>query len=213
MNPSVLPSSLFGLRDREPLRGVLIALVTNNHDPQGLGRVKVRFPRLGDDDESDWLRIVSPMAGKGRGIFFLPEVDDEVLVAFEEGSSDRGFVLGALWNGSDKPPESNSDGANNNRIITSRSGHVIRLNDKDGDEQIEIVDKSKNNRIVIKTSDNSISIQAEGNITVEATGKLRLAGAKVEIHSDGQLKADAGAEMDLSASGQLNAKGSVINLN
>src|SRR5262245_14492541 len=156
MNPSLLPASLFGSADRERFYGVCVALVTNNQDPQGLGRVRVKFPWLGEDDESTWIRIASPMAGNGRGTYFLPEVDDEVLVAFEHGAGDRAYVLGALWNGTDKPPESNDDGANNHRTIKSRSGHIIRLNDKDGDEQIEIVDKSGNNQIVVKTSDNSI---------------------------------------------------------
>lgn len=213
MSPSLLPLTLFGSHDATRTPGVCVALVTNNQDPQGLGRVKVKFPWLGDDDESDWIRVVSPMAGNGRGAYFLPEVDDEVLVAFEHGLADRGFVLGALWNGVDKPPESNGDGGNNNRTIKSRSGHIIRLNDKDGDEQIEIVDKSGSNQIVIKTSDNSISIKASGNVTVQAGGKLQLSGASVEIQSDGETKVTAGANAEISASGQLNAKGSAINLN
>ena len=62
--------------------GVTVGVVTNNQDPDGLGRVKVRFPWLSDDDESFWARVVTPMAGNGRGLYLLPEVDDEVLVAF-----------------------------------------------------------------------------------------------------------------------------------
>jgi phage baseplate assembly protein V len=213
MSSSLLPLTLFGSHDGERLGGVCVALVTNNQDPQGLGRVKVKFPWLGEDDESDWIRIVSPMAGKGRGAYFLPEVDDEVLVAFEHGAADKGFVLGCLWNGTDKPPESNGDGANNNRTIKSRSGHIIRLNDKNGDEQIEIVDKSGQNQVVIKTSDNSISITAAGDVTVKAGGKLKLSGSSVEVHSDAETKVIAGANAEISAGGQLNAKGSVINLN
>ena len=116
------------------LYGVVFGIVTNNKDPEGLGRVKVKLPWMADELESNWARVVTPMAGAQRGIYFLPEVDDEVLVAFEHGSAEHPYVLGALWNGKDKPPESNSDGKNNTRTIRSRSGHVIRLTDTAGEK-------------------------------------------------------------------------------
>jgi uncharacterized protein involved in type VI secretion and phage assembly len=99
------------------IHGVVVGLVTNNQDPDGLGRVKVKFPWLSDVDESSWARIAAPMAGKQRGACFLPEVDDEVLVAFEHGDMRFPYVLGALWNGQDAPPVTNSDGTNNVRMI------------------------------------------------------------------------------------------------
>src|SRR5205085_2988322 len=124
------------------ISGVVVGVVTNNQDdPDGLGRVKVKFPWLSNDEESFWARVAVPMAGKERGFYFLPEVEDEVLVAFEHGDPRFPYVLGSLWNGQDKPPEKN-DGKNNVRVIKSRSGHVIRLNDEDGKEKIESIDKS-----------------------------------------------------------------------
>ena len=108
------------------ISGVVVGVVTNTQDPAGLGRVKVKFPWLSDSEESFWARVATPMAGKGRGFYFLPEVEDEVLMAFEHGDARFPYVLGALWNGQDKPPESNEDGKNNIRSIKSRSGHVIR---------------------------------------------------------------------------------------
>src|SRR4051812_31769405 len=78
--------------------GVVVGVVTNNQDKEGLGRVKVKFPWLSDADESNWARIATPMAGASRGVFFLPEVDDEVLVVFEQGLVSRPYVLGGLWN-------------------------------------------------------------------------------------------------------------------
>src|SRR5689334_2824184 len=95
------------------LFGVVVGVVTNIQDDQGLGRVKVKFPWLSDTDESHWARVAVPMAGHQRGFYFLPEVDDEVLVAFEHGSADYPYILGALWNGKDEPPASNGDGKNN----------------------------------------------------------------------------------------------------
>src|SRR5205814_7216540 len=109
------------------LLGVVIGIVTNNRDPDGMHRVKLRFPWLGADDESHWARVATPMAGNGRGFYTLPEVDDEVLVAFEHGSVEHAYVIGALWNGQDKAPENNDNGSNDHRSFTSRSGHVLRL--------------------------------------------------------------------------------------
>ncbi len=196
------------------LYGVTVGVVTNNQDPDGLGRVKVKLPWLSDDVESHWARVVSPMAGNDRGLYFLPEVDDEVLVAFEHGSPEFPYVLGALWNGKDKAPESNDDGGNNMRTIKSRSGHVVRLDDTDGSEKIEIVDGSGANSIVISTADNTITITADADITIESgSGKLILSGNGIEIKSQAEVKVEAGGSMDLKASGQLNIKGTTVNIN
>ena len=201
-------------RPEARLYGVTVGVVTNNQDPDGLGRVKVKFPWLSDDVESHWARVVTPMAGNDRGLFFLPEVDDEVLVAFEHGSPEFPYVLGALWNGKDKAPESNDDGENNMRTIKSRSGHVVRLDDTDGSEKIEIVDGSGANSIVISTADNTITITADADITIESgSGKLILSGNGIEIKSQAEVKVEAGANMDLKASGQLNIKGTTVNIN
>ena len=90
--------------------GVAIGIVSNNQDPKNLGRVRMKFPWLSDDHESDWSRMASPMAGGGRGAYFLPEVEDEVLVAFEHGDVRCPYVVGGMWNGQDAPPANNSDG-------------------------------------------------------------------------------------------------------
>ena len=86
--------------------GMMTGLITNNKDPEKYGRVKVKFPWLSEEDESDWLRVVVPGGGNNRGLLFLPEVNDEVLVGFEQGDINRPYVLGGLWNGQDTPPES-----------------------------------------------------------------------------------------------------------
>jgi phage baseplate assembly protein V len=194
--------------------GVAFAVVTNNKDPDGLGRVKVKLPWMADTAESDWARVVTPMAGAARGFYFLPEVDDEVLVAFEHGNPESPYVLGALWNGKDKPPESNSDGKNDRRTIRSRSGHVIRLTDSDGAEKIEIIDKSAKNSIVISTKDNTITITADADISIQAgKGKLELSGNGIELRSKGAVKIEASQNLDLKAGPQLNIKGSMVNIN
>lgn len=161
--------------------GVAIAIVVNNKDPENLGRVKVKFPWLGTQDESNWARVVSLMAGKERGLYFFPEVDDEVLVAFEQGNINAPYILGALWNGVDKPPIENSDGKNNQRLIKSRSGHQIILDDTEGKEQIIIRDKTAKNEIVIDSSTNTLTIKAEQDLVIKVGGKLSLNSEQGEV--------------------------------
>jgi uncharacterized protein involved in type VI secretion and phage assembly len=119
--------------------GVVSAIVTDNHDPDGRARVKVKFPWLEEQAETDWAKVVSLMAGKDRGAVCLPENGDEVLVAFEHGDVHHPYILGALWNSEDTPPETNSDGKNNIRKIKSRSGHELIFCD-DGEGQKEKVE-------------------------------------------------------------------------
>jgi len=194
--------------------GVTIGIVTNNKDPDGLGRVKASLPWMADQVETDWARVVTPMGGPGRGVYFLPEVNDEVLVAFEHGNPDTPYVLGGLWNGKDKPPESNSDGKNDLRTIRSRSGNVIRLSDAEGDAKIEIIDSSTNNTIVIRAKDNSITITASGDVTIQSgNGKLKLNGKGVEISSTAAVTIEASQSMEVKAAGPMTVKGKVVNVN
>lgn len=196
------------------LHGVVVGIVTNNRDPDGMHRVKVRFPWLSKDDESNWARVATPMAGHDRGAYFLPEVDDEVLVAFEHGSVEHPCVIGSLWNGKDKPPESNDGGTNDMRSIKSRSGHVIRLGDRSGSESIEIIDKTGNNRIVIASTGNKITIEAQGDIAItSSTGKLTMSAVGVEIKSQTDIKIQAATTVDVSANAQVSIQGALVKLN
>ena len=194
--------------------GVVTAVVTNNKDPRGLGRVRVEYPWLGKDREGYWARIAAPMAGRDRGLYFLPEVDDEVLVAFEQGDVRFPYVIGALWNGKDAPPAKNDDGKNNVRLIRSRSGHVIRLTDEEGKEKIEIIDKSGNNSITIETATNQVTIKSEKDITLRAPkGAIKLDAQKLEFKSSADAKIEAGASLDVKAAATMNIKGQVVNIN
>jgi len=219
-----------GQRDRSRLYGVVVGIVTNNQDPDAMGRVKVKLPRISGDDESDWARVLTFMGGKEMGAFFLPEVDDEVLVAFEHGDINLPYVIGSLWNGVDTPPQTNSDGKNNIRMLKSRSGHVISLSDEDGKEKIEIIDKSGKNSLTVDTKDNTITIASDKDIVISApNGKVKIdatdieiktsASAKIEASSDIALKASASAKIeassgiDLKASGNMTIKGATVNIN
>ena len=201
--------------DGAKMTGVVIGLVTNNKDSENLGRVRVKFPWFSEDDESQWARIATLMAGKDRGSLFLPEVDDEVLVAFEHGDLRRPYIIGALWNGVDTPPkELVNDGKNNLRLIKSRSGHLIKLDDTEGGEKIQVIDKTGKNSIVIDAKDNTITITSDKDIVLKASdGKISLQGKDIELKSTSATKIEAGGEMTLKAGGTMTVKGSVVNIN
>jgi uncharacterized protein involved in type VI secretion and phage assembly len=191
------------------LFGLVVGVVTNNQDPDDLGRVKVRFPWLSDAEESHWARIAAP-----GGTYFLPEVDNEVLVAFEHGDPRFPYVLGVLWNGKDAPPTTNSDGKNNLRLIKSRSGHVVKLNDEDGKETIEIIDKTGKNSIVIDTAKNTLTITTDKDITLAAAqGTIKLEAKNIELKSSDDTKIESDKGMDVKAGATLNVKGATVNIN
>ena len=215
MSPT-LPALNIDEGDRAAFRvtGVVIGIVTNNKDPEDMGRVKVKFPWLSDSDESTWARVAALMAGKERGFYFLPEVDDEVLVVFEHGDMRFPYVLGALWNGKDKPPAKNDDGKNNVRLIKSRSGHTIRLTDEAGKEKIEIIDKSGNNKLVIDTATNTLSVTADKDLKLSAAkGQITLTAQIIMIEAQSKLEIKSSGAADVQASGPMNIKGAVVNIN
>jgi uncharacterized protein involved in type VI secretion and phage assembly len=202
------------------IRSVAVALVTDNKDPEGMGRIKVHFPWIEGEGDSYWARIVTPMGGKDRGMVFFPEVEDEVLVIFEKEDIHHPYILGALWNGQDNPPETNADGKNNIRKIKSRSGHEIIFNDDDsnkqekieihtnkghkivlddstGSEKVEIQDHSGSNKIVIDSVQKSISIESDL--------QLKIKSQKIDI--------EAGAAMTIKASGTLTLQGALVKIN
>ncbi|MCA9953372.1 MAG: VgrG-related protein [Anaerolineales bacterium] len=188
------------IRGERPLPtqpGIVPAIVTNTNDPKNWGRIKVKFPWLSESDESTWARIVSSGAGPDAGFFAVPDVGDEVFVAFEQGDFNFPLVLGGVWNGRHKlPPTAHKASAKPQvRTWTSRSGHKITL--FDDEKKIEIKSAAG---LTITLDDNgkNIIVQADNEIQLKARGNLSL---------------EAGANLDLKASGNVTVKGATINLN
>jgi phage protein D/phage baseplate assembly protein gpV len=187
------PASLLATTERAgaPRRidGVVVGIVTNNNDPQKLGRVKVKFPWLDEGHESDWARLATPGAGKERGFFALPEVDDEVLVAFEQGDISRPYVVGGLWNGKDAPPaEVVKGGQVQTRVLRTRVGHVIELQDEASGGFIQLKTKG-GNLLKISESDRSITIESKGTVALKGLGgELNITQSGVELTAKGTLK-------------------------
>jgi uncharacterized protein involved in type VI secretion and phage assembly len=238
-----LDSSAAAGEDSHPtnrrVHGVVTAVVTNVDDQSNLNRVKVRFPWMHDADqnaavETHWARIATPDAGPGRGFQWLPEVDDEVLVAFEHGDVNRPFVIGSLWNGINTPPMTTSQifgsGTVNKRVIVSRTGHTILLDDTVGAERIVIHDGTNNNQIVIDSQRNTLQISINQDVSIHAGGLVAITGAQaISITSEQsdvsvecenfRVSARQSAEISsgsagvtLQNSGQVNVSGSAINL-
>src|SRR5438128_17775 len=178
--------------------GVEIALVTNLQDPQKLGRVKVCFPRMSGIPESDWARVVQPAAGPGRGFYWLPEVNDEVLVAFEMGQPNRPYVLRGLWNAKDKPMKDAYADDNTTRMIQTKSGHQIALYDKDGEEKITICDGSGKRVLTFDVKAKKLLIEAkEGSVELRAKKKIVLRSEDLEVHASKDAKVDVTKTFDL----------------
>lgn len=187
--------------------GIMVALVTDLDDPEGLARVKVKYPTL-EDQESDWARLATPMAGGSRGVFFRPEVDDEVLVAFEHGDPRRPYIVGGLWSKTDTPPPDDGNATQNNwRQIVSRSGHIIRMDDTAGAEKIEIIDKGNALKVVIDSANSKIQVECQtGDVEVTASaGSVKVNATTVDIQASGN--------MTLQASGTMTIKGAMVNIN
>ncbi len=186
----------------EPTIGV--AIVTDNADPENMGRVKVKYPWLSDNDTSDWARVVSIGASNERGIMFTPEVNDEVLIGFEAGDINHPYVLGGLWNGKDNPSLPSSEAVKGGnvvqRIIKSRTGHVIILDDSDDKPGIYIRDKTGNNIVEIDSTNNAMKIHIDGDTEIIAKGNLKL-----ESQQEILIKAAMGLKMDGGPSAELKA--------
>jgi phage protein D/phage baseplate assembly protein gpV len=209
--------------------GLVVGIVTNNQDPDGWGRVKVKFPWLSEDEESHWARVLGLGAGAERGFYCLPEVDDEVLVAFENGNFNRPFILGGLWNGQDKPPSANDEALENSnvrqRMFKTRGGHMLLFIDgkeegvvleTKGQHRLTLGDEKK--AIILETADgHTLTLDDQGKkVVLETSGghKLTLddSTSEMSMESSANLAIKSGGNLTLEATGTLELKGTAFSL-
>ncbi len=179
--------------------GVYPAVVKDVTDPEDQGRVRVRLPWSPDGDSDGyeaWARLATMMAGSNRGSWFIPDEEDEVLVAFAAGDPRHPIVLGALWNGKDAPPESmDGAGRNDRKVLRSRNGVKITLDDSDGQEKLHL-----------ETPGGQKATLEDGPGTIELTdsngNRLKMDSSGVTVTSAAKVSVNAGT-VDVSA-GQVN---------
>ncbi len=198
-------------RNRHKIYGVMVGVVTDNEDPEGLYRVKVKYPsQMNSGEESSfWARIATFGAGKDRGMFILPEVNDEVLVAFEHGEIAHPYVIGSMWN-SNAPTHldnKSQSGKNHKRTFKSRSGHFLEFNDNDKDktESITIktkagstfclddsngalkcymVDSKQENALILDTTNKKITVQTDsGDMLIKAKNEIKIECKTLNVQS------------------------------
>lgn len=208
--------------------GVVIAIVTDVNDPEMACRVKLRFPWLSDDYESGWARIAQVGAGDKRGTLIVPEVNDEVLVAFEQGDIRHPYVLGGLYNGVDQPLNTDyvdgGSGAIVRREFVSRRGHVLRFDDRDGDtEGVSLTTGDGQNTVHLDQTGSQIKVSADaggavvtinsnGEMKISATGALKVEGRSIEVSAQSRLELK-GQTVSIQGSGPVEVKGTPIKLN
>jgi phage baseplate assembly protein gpV len=186
---------------RLPITDIQSAEVLDNNDPDKMGRIKVKFPWI-DSDETIWVRFLSLHAGKDRGWYCLPEIGDEVLIAYENGNPDLPIALGALYNKVDLPPSSAVNADNNIKMFVTKGGNQICFKDDSGSEQIKISTKDGKNVIVMDMSGPKISIESKnGDISIKAKN--------VSIECDQKFEVKTQTDIDLKAQGNLNTEGSM----
>lgn len=206
----------------QPGQTLLVGIVTNNKDPKKWGRVRVKFPTLTEEHESDWARVVSVGAGSNRGIDWLPEVNDEVLVAFEHGDIHRPFVIGGVWNGTDAPPasvdESVVDGKVRLRTLKTRTGHTLKFveEDKGSSKKGVYLDTVYGHKLYLNDADKKIEIKTNNghnvtiddqnkNIQVQTVGgqlvKLEDQARKITLSATGEIELTAPQKITLKVGG------------
>ncbi|SDW55209.1 phage baseplate assembly protein V [Paenibacillus sp. CF384] len=222
------------------IEGVMLAVVTNNKDPDKIGRVKLKFPHREITQETDWVRCLTFMGGKDRGSLFVPEVNDEVLVAFHMGDFNQPYVIGSLWNKSNPAPV--GDENNNIRKIKSKSGHEFIFDDTsskekvtlqtkkgskieftDSTEEIKLTDKSgKNNltivgsgsgKLTLTSSSTKIEISGTGDVTISSSKEVTIKSTQIKIEASAALNLKGGGTVDIKSDGIVNIKGAMVKIN
>lgn len=199
-----------------PIAGVVVAQVTNNDDPDKLGRVKLKFPWLSDTYESDWTRMTQFGAGPDSGAVFMPEVNDEVLVAFEFGDVRRPVVVGALYNGKDKPRLGDGlfdNGKVKRRGVVSRKGHRFVLFDDPGKSGIALITSDSAIKVSLNETKQEIHVVCKGKVRIEAQDDVSIkSDKKVTIEGD-QLEMTGKSGVKLSSNSSVQVSGKPIKHN
>ena len=209
------------------IKNVFIAKISDNQDPDNLHRVKVTFTNE-KEVVSNWIPVLSPSAGDKNGIYSLPEIDEQVLVASLDNDTKNLCILGSIWSDNVKPPETeensdadlNSDGNNSLHFIKSRAGNLIILDDTDSKEKIQLISADKKSRFEFSSEDELINLETENDIQIHAEKNLTIEAEEIEIKSSKQMNISAdefqtkvSKDLSIESDKDITIKGSGIALN
>lgn len=208
--------------------GLLMGIVTDNQDPDELGRIKVSIDLLGETITTDWIPILNFYSSPEAGSYFLPDIDTKVIVSFIGKGVYNPIVLGGIWGSFQPPPVSeensgadlNGDGENTLKFIRSRSGQRIIFDDTDGEEKIQIISKDAATRFEFLVADEMVNIESDKDIKIKAGGKLSIEAEETTMTFEGGmsleaagLAVDASDALELKSGSGITVEGSAVKLN
>jgi uncharacterized protein involved in type VI secretion and phage assembly len=218
----------------KPYCPVQNAVITDNNDPEHLGRVKVHFDWMEDGQSTPWISTINPHSGDNRGFYFIPETGDEVVVGFEQNHPQKPYVMGTMFAGNNAPGQGWGTSKNDIKKIRTRQGNTIEFDDTNGSEKLNIYNgngnsaDSANNKILLTLSPNKITIESDGDIEIKGknldihadsdisiqsdSGNISLKGSQVSIEAQGAFKAK-GATAEVDGSGEVTIKGGIVQIN
>lgn len=209
--PSACDYPPYSNSDVYPIAQSCRAKVTDNEDPNNLGRIRVQFDwqaLLDDEMMTPWLRMAQPYAGGGKGFSFIPEIGEEVMIDFEGGNAERPYVKGTLYNGVGDPDGKwlpNNNSSNQIKAIRTRNGHTIEIHDEGDNGYIRIYDNEKENYILtFSTDEKLIKLESTGNIELYAKNDIIMhAGHNINASADNDVFIAAGNDMQRTADNDI----------
>ncbi len=202
--------------DEKRILGVAPAQVVSNTDETNAGRVQIRLPWLPGFEP--WARVCVPMSGDNQGTYFIPQVGDEVLVAFNQGDLTEPFVIGSLWNGRDSPPATNETDPVNTRMIRTPSGHELVFDETMGSISITSADQQKitidSDKVELTTAGGTavITLESDGSISLQSEARINLQAPNISIQGD-VLKIQGSASASIDGGGMCEIQAGLVKIN
>ncbi len=232
--PSEMEVSPYREKNKVPYCPVQNGVVTDNNDPDNLGRVKVHLDWQEEGQSTPWIRMVNSHSGDNRGFYFVPEIGDEVVVAFEDNHPQKPYVLGTMFGGDHTPLQDWVTSKNDIKKIRTRQGNTIEFDDTDGSEKLNIYNgtgnsaDSANNKILLTLSPDKITIESDGDIEIKGvnlnfhadsdisiqsdSGTISLKGSQVSIEADGGSVSVNAQQVSIQADEEFKAEGGTAEL-